>query len=70
LKSGDKSITIGNQTVMVGGDVITAFNGTAVTSLLDLRAALAKAAPGDQVVVSVLRNSATEDVNVTLAAAQ
>ncbi|HEX2905364.1 MAG TPA: PDZ domain-containing protein, partial [Phototrophicaceae bacterium] len=48
------------------GDVVTAFNGTAITSAADLVAAVQAAAPGDQVKLEILRNGETVSVDVTL----
>jgi putative serine protease PepD len=48
------------------GDVITAFDGTAVKDSTALRAAIAEHAPGDKVKVTVLRAGATHTVSVAL----
>ena len=48
------------------GDVITAFNGTAITSVAKLRAAIAAHAPGDSVTVTYLRGGSSHTVHVTL----
>lgn len=54
---------------MMIGDVITAFNGEAITSASQLAELVQAAAPGDTVTVEVLRNSATVSVEVTLISA-
>jgi putative serine protease PepD len=48
------------------GDVITAFNGTPVTSVVKLRAVIAAHSPGDAVTVTYLRGGSSHTVNVTL----
>jgi putative serine protease PepD len=48
------------------GDVITSFDGTAVTSVAKLRAVIAAKAPGDSVTVTYLRNGSSHTVHVTL----
>lgn len=51
-------------TVRLGGDVITAFNGEAVTTLAELRAKLAKVTAGSTVKVTVLRAGELTDLEV------
>ena len=52
------------------GDVITSFNGQKITSMKEIQNAIAKCSPGDEVSVSVYRQSimgyAESQVNVTL----
>ena len=48
------------------GDVITAINGTAVTTADDLTAKIGALKPGDKVTLSVTRNGSTLKVDVTL----
>jgi serine protease Do len=66
LQSSSESVTIDNQSVMIGGDIITAYNGQTVNNMTELKAALSKAAPGDQVELTVLRSSQPENVTITL----
>jgi S1-C subfamily serine protease len=49
------------------GDVVTKINSVAVTNVTDLLAALRKQQPGTQVTLTLLRNSTTKTVAVTLA---
>jgi putative serine protease PepD len=48
------------------GDVITAFDGKAITSADELTAAVTAAKPGEQVTVTVHRDGTTKHVSVTL----
>lgn len=48
------------------GDVVTAFNGTAVTSASQLAELVQAAAPGDTVTLDVTRNGETISIDVTL----
>ena len=49
-----------------GGDVITAFNGTAITDPNALRNAVARTAPGSDVTLTVWRNGREEQLRVRL----
>jgi S1-C subfamily serine protease len=51
---------------MIGGDIITAYNGQTINNMTELKAALSNAAPGDQAELTVLRNGQPETVTVTL----
>jgi putative serine protease PepD len=48
------------------GDVITAFDGNAITSVTKLRAVIATHAPGDSVTVTYLRGGSSHTAHVTL----
>jgi len=66
LKASDKSFDYQGKQIMIGGDVITALNGTAVASVLELRTALSSAKPGDTIKLTILRAGKEMTVNVTL----
>ncbi len=68
LLSSSKSVTVGGQSVMVGGDVITAIDGQAVSSIQELQIATAGHTVGQKVTLTILRDGKTMDVSVTLAA--
>lgn len=52
------------------GDVITAINGAVIEESTELIVTIRSNAPGDSVDLTVLRNGRTQDVTVTLAAAE
>ncbi|CAG0927382.1 serine protease DegQ [Thermoflexales bacterium] len=68
LQGGTKSITLGGQEVMIGGDVITAINGQAVTSMDALLGILQQSEVGQKVTLSVVRDGKQLEVTATLAA--
>jgi len=57
-----------NERIPVGGDVVTAVNGTPVHNISELTDQLSKHQPGDQVTVTVVRNGSEQQVTVTLQA--
>ena len=69
LHGGTKSQTIRGVPVQVGGDIITAINGTLVRDMDALLGYLvANSAPGDKVTLTVVRGNDTIQVEVTLKA--
>jgi S1-C subfamily serine protease len=64
LKAGSKSVTINGQNVTVGGDIITAINGQSVTSIDDLRSALAQLPADHPLTLTVLRDGKETQVQV------
>jgi serine protease Do len=64
LRGGTKSVTINGQQVNVGGDIITAFNGQPITSIQELKAALAQLTSDQKLTVTVLRDGT--DVQITI----
>ena len=67
LLASTKEVTINGQTVMVGGDIITAVEGRAVVSLGELRSLIATYQPGKVVNLTILRSGSALQVPVTLA---
>ena len=53
LKAGSESLSVGGQTYCVGGDVITAINGHAVSTLDDLQERISGYAAGDKLKLAV-----------------
>ena len=68
LQGGTKSVTIGGQDVMTGGDVITAIDGQTVSSMDDLLSVLQQSKVDQKVTLTIDRNGKSMEVTVTLAA--
>jgi putative serine protease PepD len=62
VKAASPALTAG----LKAGDVITAIDGTAVTTADDLTAKISAHQPGDKVTLSVTRNGSTLKLDVTL----
>jgi serine protease Do len=68
LRGGTKSVTIGGQDVLTGGDVITAIDGQAVNSMDDLLGILQQSKVDQKVTLTIVRNGQQQEATVTLAA--
>ena len=68
LQGGTKSVTIGGQDVMTGGDVITAIDGPTVSSMDELLIFLQQSKVDQKVTRTIDRNGKSMEVTVTLAA--
>jgi serine protease Do len=68
LRGSYKPVTIGGQQLLVGGDVIVEWNNQSVTQMEELRALVGEARPGQEVTLTILRDGARVDVQVTLEA--
>ncbi len=67
LKGSSTTVTINGVQGEVGGDVITAINGSAITSMSDLITYLElNTSVGQSVSLSIIRNGHTQTVNLTL----
>jgi serine protease Do len=66
LQGSDQVVDINGQQVQVGGDVITAVDGRAVSGFEDLRTILQQAEPGQQVELTLLRGGDEITLSVTL----
>lgn len=70
LKAGTQGVQYGSRynavTIYLGGDVITAVDGVAVTSTAELNSTLESRKPGDSVVVTVIRDGQTVDLRLVL----
>ena len=66
LKGGTGSKTVDGVSYPIGGDVITAFNATKVTTAQQLRALIEARKPGDKVSLTIARDGTTRTVSVTL----
>jgi serine protease Do len=67
LRGSFKSVNINGQDVLVGGDVITAIDGTTVNTIQDLVTAIQGKKAGDTVQLTVIRNGQQVQVTATLA---
>lgn len=68
LRGGHRSINYEEETILVGGDLITAIDGRPVRSMDDLIAYLEEERkPGDEVTLSVLRDGRALEIRVRLA---
>ena len=56
------------QTYQVGGDIITAINNTKLSGMEQLTTIIAAHKPGDVVSLTIVRDSQTKSIKVTLAA--
>ncbi len=66
LHGGTQRATIGNTSVMLGGDFIVAIDGQEITNAQDISAILNSHKTGDVVTVTVFRGRRRSDVQVTL----
>jgi S1-C subfamily serine protease len=69
LRGGRRAVYVGNQPLIIGGDLIMALDGRAVTQLDAISRAMQGKRPGDPLKVTVYRNGRKVDVQVTLQAA-
>jgi putative serine protease PepD len=66
IRDAQREVIVGNYRVPTGGDVILAVGGRAVHSSQDLAGAIDRYKPGDNVMITVLRNNSEIDVSVVL----
>ena len=67
IQPGTRRVQLGNQTIMVGGDLVVAIDGQPVATGGDLRGWIEdNKHPGDTTTVTVLRNGQRQDLTVTL----
>ena len=67
LQGGTRQQALQGQVYVVGGDIVTEFDGEAVTSMQGLIAAINEHKPGDTVTLTVVRDGSLQEVSVTLA---
>ena len=68
LKGGTAQLSLQGQTYQVGGDIITAINNTKLSDMEQLTTIIAAHKPGDVVSLTIVRDSQTKSIKVTLAA--
>jgi len=67
LRGSTRTATVNGRVVEVGGDVVTAINGEPIATYEDLLIYIAlHASPGDTVILTILRDGETLDIDVTL----
>lgn len=66
LRGSYKNITIDGEQVVIGGDIITAVDGEAVSDEEALQAIIDSAAPGDTITLTILRDGEEQEREVTL----
>ena len=66
LRGGDQVVEIGEQQVQIGGDIIVAVDGQAITRFEELKAFLVRAEPGSEATFTLLRDGDEVTVDVTL----
>lgn len=68
LRGSDKPVTISGQRLLVGSDVIVAWDDQALTRMGELRALTGEAQVGQEITLTVLRDGKQIQVQVTLEA--
>jgi len=66
IRGGTRTVLAGLQQLTIGGDVLIAIDGKEITSQMDLNLLLNRAAPGDTVTLTVIRDGKKTDVRVRL----
>ncbi len=66
LRGSYKPVTINGQSLLVGGDVITALDDQPVSQMEDLQGIIRQTEPGQEVTLTILRDSQQLQVPVTL----
>jgi S1-C subfamily serine protease len=66
LQEGDTEVVVAGETYVLGGDIIVAAGGTKITSVEDLRDAIAERKPGDEIELEIYRAATKTSVTVTL----
>ena len=66
LEGGTTQVVVAGETFVLGGDIIVAFDGKKISSIEELRDAVAAHKPGDKVKVVIYRDANKTSVTVTL----
>ena len=69
LQAGTHQVTVDGASALLGGDTITALDGSPITSSDRLAAAIGQRKPGDKVTLTVVRGGKSRTVRVTLGSA-
>ncbi|MGH9571985.1 MAG: S1C family serine protease [Candidatus Acidiferrales bacterium] len=70
IRGGSRTILAGLQELRIGGDVLTAIDGTPVTNNSDLTILLNRHRPGDTVTATIIRNGKKMNIKVKLGSGQ
>jgi len=66
LKGGARQVVVAGDTFVLGGDIIVSFDGQQISSIEELRDAVASHSPGDKVELVIYRDAHKTSVTVTL----
>jgi S1-C subfamily serine protease len=66
LHAGDTQVVVSGETYILGGDIIVAADGKKVTSIEELRDAIAAHKPGEKIKLQIYRDAERTSVTVTL----
>jgi S1-C subfamily serine protease len=66
LKGGARQVVVAGDTFVLGGDIIVSFDGQQISSIEELRDAVAGHSPGDKVKLVIYRDAHKTSVTVTL----
>jgi len=66
LRGGDTEVVVAGESYTLGGDIIVSFEGKQISSIEELRDAIAARKPGDKVRLVVYRDGSKKSVTVTL----
>jgi putative serine protease PepD len=66
LKGGERQVVVAGETYVLGGDIIVSLDGARISSLEQLRDAIAAHKPGDKVTLVIYRKANRTSVAVTL----
>ncbi len=66
IRGGSRTLIVGMQQMLIGGDVLVAIDGQKTDGLMDLALALNHKRPGDKVTLTIYRGNRKMDVTVTL----
>jgi S1-C subfamily serine protease len=67
LRGGETQVVVAGETYVLGGDIIVSLNGKQISSIEQLRDAIAGHKPGDKVSLVIYRDAKKTGVTVTLA---
>jgi S1-C subfamily serine protease len=66
LRGGQKQVVVAGETFVLGGDIIVSFDGQKISSIEELRDAIAAHKPGDKIKLVIYRGAHKTSVIVTL----